>query len=218
MCSIVCATANNTSADPRQSTTDRTIGLNCTGRMTESEAQFSAAGFHVVAVQEGRMRSRTVLSGNTYRMDVLEGVGTTHSLGLQMWVHKSLTAAHGPVTVVLPRIMCLNLKMRDKCDTTRIKVINAPLPGINEQESERWNEHFAALLCGDLVDTLVEPPAPATPATHDVDEALAAIGSLTDEVQRVITGLPNNKAPGMDQIPTELWKAGHEVSSNESHG
>ena len=79
----------------RQSTADRTVGLICTGRMTALEAQFSAAGFYVVAVQEGRMPSRTVLSGNTYRMHVLEGVGITHSLGLQMRVHKSLTAALG---------------------------------------------------------------------------------------------------------------------------
>ena len=49
--------------------------------------------------------------GNTYRMHVAEGVGTTHSLGLQLKVHKSLFAAMGPVTVVSPRIMCLNLKM-----------------------------------------------------------------------------------------------------------
>ena len=86
-----------------------------------------------------------------------------------------------------------------------------------EQESEIWNEHIhcSTVMCGDLVDTLVEPPAPITPATHDVDEALAAIGSLTDKVQRVITSLPNNKALGMDQIPAELWKAGHEVTSNE---
>ena len=44
---------------------------------------------------------------------------------------------------------------------------------------------------------------------------MAAIGSLTDEVQRVIAGLPNNKALGMDQIPAELWKAGREVTRNE---
>ena len=67
----------------------------------------------------------------------------------------------------------------------------------------------------DLVDTLVEPPAPVTPVIHDVDEALAASGSLTDEVQHMITSLPNNKALGMDQIPGELWKAGHVVTSNE---
>ena len=92
--------------------------------MSELETQFSTAGFHVVGVQEGRMPSRTVLSGSTYRMHVVEGVGTTHSLGLQMWVHKSLTAALGPVTVVSPR-MCLNLKMRDKGETIRIKFMNA---------------------------------------------------------------------------------------------
>ena len=51
------------------------------------------------------MPPRTVLSGNTYRMHVAEGARTTHSLGLQMWVHKSLIAAIGPVTVVSPRIM-----------------------------------------------------------------------------------------------------------------
>ena len=82
-----------------------------------------------------------------------------------------------------------------------------------EQESEIWNEHFAALLCGDLVDTLVEPPAPATPVIRDVDEAVAANGPLTDEVQHMNTSLPNNNALGMDQIPAELWKAGHEVTS-----
>ena len=71
MSSIVFATANITSADTRQSTADRTFGLNCTGH-AELKAQFSAAGFHVVAVQEGRMPSRTVISGNTYRMHVLE--------------------------------------------------------------------------------------------------------------------------------------------------
>ena len=82
-----------------------------------------------------------------------------------------------------------------------------------EQESERLNEHLVALSCGDHVDTLVEPPAPATPATHNGNTALAATGSLPDEVQRVITDLPNNKALGMDQIPAELWKAGHELAS-----
>ena len=90
-----------------------------------------------------------------------------------------------------------------------IKLVDGSFALDAEQESERWNEHFAALLCDDLVDTLVEHPAPAKPATHDVDEALAAIGSLTDEVQRVSAGLPNNKALGMDPIPFELWKAGH---------
>ena len=130
MSSAVFAIANITSADPRQSTADRTVGLNCTGRMTELEAQFSATGFHVVAVQEGRMPSRTVLSGNTCRMHVLEGVGNTHSLGLQMWVHKSLTAALEPVTVVSPRVMCLNLKMRDKCDTTRNQSHQCPRPSL----------------------------------------------------------------------------------------
>ena len=74
-----------------------------------------------------------------------------------------------------------------------------------EQESERWNEHFASLLCGNLVDILV----------HEVEEAMAAIGSLKDEVQRVVTSLPNNKAQGKDMIPAELWKAGCEVTSNE---
>ena len=38
MSSIVFATANITSADPRQSTADRTVGLNCTGCMAELEA------------------------------------------------------------------------------------------------------------------------------------------------------------------------------------
>ena len=61
-------------------------------------------------------------------MRVLEGVGTTHSLGLQMRVHKSLTVALGPVTVASPRIMCLNLKMRHKVDTIRTTVIGAHAP------------------------------------------------------------------------------------------
>ena len=85
-----------------------------------------------------------------------------------------------------------------------IKLADGSFALDTEQECERWNEHFTALLCVELVNTLVDPPAPATPATRDVDEALAAIGSLTNEVQRVITGLPNNKALDMDQIPAEL--------------
>ena len=102
---------------------DRTVGLNCAGGMIELEAQFSAAGFHVVAVQEGRMPSRTLLSRNTYRMHVLEGMGTNHSLGHQMWVDKSLTVVPGPITVVSLCVMCLNLKVRDKCDTIRITLV-----------------------------------------------------------------------------------------------
>ena len=84
-----------------------------------------------------------------------------------------------------------------------------------EQESERWNEHFAALLCGHLVDTLLKPPVPVTPAAHEVEEAMATFGSLRDEVQRVVTSLPNNKALGKDMIPAELWKAGCEVTCNK---
>ena len=63
------------------------------------------------------------------------------------------------------------------CTTTfpGIKLADGRFALDAEQECERWNEHFAALLCGELVDTLVELPAPATPATRDVDEALAAI-------------------------------------------
>ena len=84
-----------------------------------------------------------------------------------------------------------------------------------EQENERWNEQFATLLFGNIVDTLVEPPVPVTPATHEVEEAMAAIGSLEDEVQRVVTSLPNNKALGKAMIPSKLWKAGCEVTCNE---
>ena len=145
MSSIVFATANITSADPRQSAAKRSVGLNCTGRMAELEAQFSAAGFLVVAVQEGRVPSRTVLSGNTFRMLVVEGVGTTHSLGLQLWVHKCSFAAIGPVTVVSPRIMCLNLKMHDKRDTIRIKVINAHAPRFGIEDDNIHDQFYHEL-------------------------------------------------------------------------
>ena len=145
MSSIVFATANITSTDPRQSAAKRSVGLNCTGRMAESEAQFSAAVFHVVAVQEGRMPSRTVSSGNTHRMHVIEGVGTTHSLGLQLWVHNCLFAAIGPVTVVSPQIMCLNLKMHEKRDTIRIEVINAHAPHFGIEDDNIHDQLYREL-------------------------------------------------------------------------
>ena len=122
--------------------------------MTELEAQFSAAGFHIVAVQMGRMPSRTVLSGNTHRMHVVERVGTTYSLGLQIWIHKTLIAAIGPVTVDSPRIMCLNLKMRDKRDTIRIKVINAHAPHFGI-EDDKIHEQFYR----ELSETVRQAPA-----------------------------------------------------------
>ena len=75
-----------------------------------------------------------------------------------------------------------------------------------EQESERWHEHFAALLC--FSSTLWWNPLYLSHfATHEVEEAMAAVVSLKDEVQRVVTSLPNNKALGKDMIPSELWKA-----------
>ena len=38
---------------------------------------------------------------------------------------------------------------------------------------------------------------------------------LSQKMQRVITNSPHNVVLGMDQIPAELWKAGHEVNNNE---
>ena len=93
-----------------------------------------------------------------------------------------------------------------------IKLADGSFALDSEEESERWNEHFAALLCGNLVEILVEPPVPVTPASHEVEEAMDAIGALKDEVQRVVTSLPSNKALGKDMIPAELWKAGCEVT------
>ena len=88
------------------------------------------------------MPSRTVLSGNTYRMHVHEGVGTTHSLGPHMLVDKCLTAALGPVTVVSPRIMCFSLKMRDKCDTIRIKVIKGHAPHFGIEDDQIHDQFY----------------------------------------------------------------------------
>ena len=82
--------ASGCSCHGHSSPVKRAVSLNCAEHMAELEAQFSAAGFHMVAVQEGRMASRTVLSGNTCRMHVLERVA--------MWVRKRLTAALGQVT------------------------------------------------------------------------------------------------------------------------
>ena len=74
------------------------------------------------------------------------------------------------------------------------------------------SQHFCVVISSTL---WWNPSVPVTPATHDVQEALAAIGSLKDEVQRVVRSLPNNKAFGTDMILAELWKAGCEVTCNE---
>ena len=79
MSSIVFATASITSTDPCQSTDDRTVGLNCTG-------------------------CTTGVKWNTYRMNVLEETGTTHSPDVdpqdsdcRTWTnHSCITAWHVP--------------------------------------------------------------------------------------------------------------------------
>ena len=80
------------------------------------------------------------------------------------------------------------------------------------RDGTNTSQHFCVV---NLVDTVVEHPVPVTPAAHEVEEAMVAIGSLKDEVRRVVTSLPNNQALGKDMIPAELWKAGCEVTCNE---
>ena len=63
-----------------------------------------------------------------------------------MWVHKSLTAALGPITAVSPRVMCLDVNMRDKCDTNRIKVINAHSPHLGVEHNQIHDQFTVNLL------------------------------------------------------------------------
>ena len=63
-----------------------------------------------------------------------------------MWIHKSLTTALGPVTDVSPRGMCLDVKMRDKCDTIRIKIINAHSPPLGIENDQIHDQFTVNLL------------------------------------------------------------------------
>ena len=71
-----------------------------------------------------------------------------------MWVHRSLIAAIGPVTVLSPRIMCLNPKMRDKRDTIRIKVINAHAHHFGIEDDQIYDQFYQ-----ELSETVRQAPA-----------------------------------------------------------
>ena len=78
----------------------------------------------------------------------------------------------------------------------------------------RWREHFQELLNRDpVIDESAINEIPQQP----IDETLDEIPTL-DEVKSAIFSLKNNKAPGIDGLPAEVFKAGGHHLHSHFHG
>ena len=78
---------------------------------------------------------------------------------------------------------------------------------------DRWTEHFNTLLNTSYPtqrDTLAD--LPCLPTVIDLDSS-----PCFAEVQKAITGLKNNKSPGLDGIPTEILKLGRYLLTHRLH-
>ncbi|EYC04190.1 hypothetical protein Y032_0089g2272 [Ancylostoma ceylanicum] len=78
----------------------------------------------------------------------------------------------------------------------------------DEGRNNRWTEHFR--------DILNQPNPPQTYNFDDEREAIGAVDELdvntgdisVEETEDAIRSLKNKKAPGLDEIPAEILKAG----------
>lgn len=75
----------------------------------------------------------------------------------------------------------------------------------------RWRDHFNGLLNGSTVAEEVEPDIPIT------DDGVDIPPPDYDEVVKAVKRLKNNKAPGADGIPAELFKTGGEELLKRMH-
>ena len=81
-------------------------GALLTGKVALLEIQFANRGIDWIGLQEGRARDDTVRSGCFYEMYISKGteIGT---LGVQVWVKKSLNFRPQCVIRKSPRLMCV---------------------------------------------------------------------------------------------------------------
>lgn len=94
-----------------------------------------------------------------------------------------------------------NMRKEFKPRITMCKDKNGQILNSKEQILNRWAEHFVELLCKDNIDQDNDP----------LNENYEEIEPPTlQEVQEAIKRLKNNKSPGSDQIPSELFKNGGE--------
>ena len=70
---------------------------------------------------------------------------------------------------------------------------------------ERWKEHFSELLNTGAVEG-----GSSYRQTYEMDDGKDFDPPSLDEVAAAISGLKNNKAPGLDNLPAELFKTGCE--------
>ena len=76
------------------------------------------------------------------------------------------------------------------------------------EEMECWENYFAELLVGTVVDQPPEPAAPEEPAPAEVVQALLSIDLTLDNIAAILAKLCKRKSPGPDNIPAEVWRAG----------
>ena len=77
---------------------------------------------------------------------------------------------------------------------------------------ERWKEHFCELLNDGVNEDISTCRRP-----YEIDDGKEFDPPSLDEVAAAISGLKNNKAPGMDYLPAELFKTGCEKLIAELH-
>ena len=78
---------------------------------------------------------------------------------------------------------------------------------------ERWKEHFDSLLnCPSSVSDESILRIPDRPTLHGLDDP-----PTFDEIQDAIGSMKNNKSPGMDGIPAEVYKHGGPALTDELH-
>ena len=80
-----------------------------------------------------------------------------------------------------------------------------------EEQAERWVEHFREVLNCD------DPSTSANPTPADEDFNIDTSPPTLHEMQKAIKSLKNNKAAGVDSINAELYKADINTASKIIH-
>ena len=95
----------------------------------------------------------------------------------------------------------------NKCTEIPVKDRNGVLLTKDTDIKNRWKEHFEAVL-----NRRIPPDEEIPAAERDLDIDIGNIRS--EEVQKAVDQLKNNKAPGEDGIFPEMFKAGEERLKN----
>ena len=77
---------------------------------------------------------------------------------------------------------------------------------------ERWKEHFNELLNAGVEENILQGRR-----SYEMDDGKESDPPSLDEVAAAISALKNNKAPGLDGLPAELFKTGCEELTSMLH-